>query len=47
MRFIKWNKITTVFASFALLNLFFTLNSEVFVDREHKIIPYPRAQVTL
>jgi len=34
---------TTVNALFLLLShLFFTSNSVVFVDREHKIIPCPR-----
>jgi len=37
----------SVFASFALLHLFFTSNSVVFVDRERKIISCPRAQGTL
>jgi len=35
------------FASFALLYLFITSNSVVFVDRGRKTIPCPRAQGSL
>jgi len=37
----------SVFASFALLHVFFTSNSVDFVDRGRKIIPCPKAQGTL
>jgi len=37
----------SVFTSFALLGLFFTSNSVVFVDRGSKIIPYSRVQSTI
>jgi len=46
MRFINPQK-RTIFASFKLLHLFFTLKSVVFVDRGRKNIFCPKVQGTL